>query len=101
MLSKNDAGPMLINLLLIVVGVAVAVWLSTLSQRDLNRVADLSLNWIAILLAQPGVFLAAKIATHNQLTWKRRIAYGGAVFLLLGWAFPAALSAWLSQYVQF
>lgn len=100
MLKKSGVEPMLFNTLLIIGGVAIAVWFSTQSHNVLNRIADAGLAEFTLLLAQPGVFLAFKIVTSGKWTWKRRTATGLAVFILLALAIPVGISTWVSSYLH-
>lgn len=99
MLKRNDAGPMFTGIVLIIVGVLFAIWLSTMSHDILNRVVDTGLVAFTMLLGQPGVFLAFMIMTKDKWSWKKRVAIGGVTFILLAAAIPMVVSALLSPYI--
>lgn len=88
-------------LLLVLGGTAAAVWLSTLTPTELQALVDLTLSGLTLLLAQPGVFLSAKIFSNSKLPWHKRILWGLATFVVLAFVLPVTISSWIRPLLQF
>lgn len=98
--NRSLAGELLGYLLLILCGVALMVWFSTLTPGERQTVADRSLSVMTLLLAQPGVFISAKILSNSALAWHKRIFWSVSVFVVLACAIPLGLSNWLQPLFQ-
>lgn len=100
MLKRNDSGPMVRTwVLLIIIGVPITFWLSTLPHDVLNTINAAGLFIFMLLLAQPGLFLTFTIATKDKWTWKKRAAIGAPTFLLMVLAIPTTITKLLWPYI--
>ena len=94
------AGDLLVHLVMIGGGVAFMLWMSSLSDVERQLLVDRALNIVTFVLAQPGVFLSAKIAMKANTPMAQRVFWSAAVFVLLACAVPATLSYWIYSALQ-
>jgi hypothetical protein len=89
------AGDLLAYMVMIGGGVAFMFWISSISDVERQMFVNRALNIFTFILAQPGVFLSAKIAMRPKISIARRVFWAIAVFLVLACAVPATLSYWI------
>jgi len=97
--ESSYATGMLLNLLLIIDGTIAMVWFSTLTTENRQVFIDHGLRITTLILALPGVFWTAKIATNQEIHWQKRCILGPAVLLLIGLALPMAIEWKIEQFV--
>ena len=95
-MSRDLAGELLGYVLIIAAGLAFAVWFFNLPIDSQQQVVDRIFGLATLVLAQPGVFAAAKIATNQRLILRKRICWALLVFTVFALAIPMAISNWLS-----
>ncbi len=95
-MSRDLAGELLGYVLIIAAGLAFAVWFFNLPIDSQQQVVDHIFGLAALVLAQPGVFAAAKIATNQRLVLRKRIFWALLVLTVFAFAIPMAISNWLS-----
>lgn len=100
LLKESNAGPMLINVLLIVIGVPLAVWC--------HQNAEVIHAWLTgnrggligiamLIVAQPGLIWSANILFKSEQPLQRRLPMTLLVFVALAWALPTGVGALLSS----
>lgn len=89
------AGDLMVYLVMIGGGVSFMLWVSSLSDVERQLLVDRTLNIVTLVLAQPGVFLSAKIAMKAKMPMAQRAFWATAVFVALACAVPATLSYWI------
>ena len=57
---------------------------------------DRVLGLFTVVLAQPGIFATAKIASNSRLELRKRVFWAIAVFGVFACAIPMWISSWLS-----
>lgn len=97
MLEEKDAGPMLVNILLIVVGVVFMVWISTMTKEEITRLANGAFGILALIVIQPGVLLTAKFLAQEGKPWKSKLR-SSVLALAFGSILPFELLAWTHQH---
>ena len=95
-MSRDLAGELLGYLLMIAGGLAFSVWFFSLPPDARQQFVNRVLGLFTIVIAQPGVFATAKIATNGQLSLRKRIFWAVVVFAIFACAIPMSVSNWLS-----
>lgn len=95
-MNRDLAGEMLGYLLMITGGVVFSVWFFSLPPDSQQQFVDRVLGLFTIVLAQPGVFAAAKIANRSHLPLRKRVFWSIVVFGVFACAIPMLISNWLS-----
>ena len=95
-MNRNLAGELLGYLLMIGGGLAFTVWFFNLPPDGKQQFVDRVFGLFTIVLAQPGVFATAKIASNGQLALRKRVFWAVVVFVIFACAIPALITHWLS-----
>lgn len=98
--TGSDIGDFLVLLFLICFGTALVVWLMSLPVAERRAIVDRSLNLLALMLAQPGLYLSVWAATRQEKAWPERVALSLAIFLGLAVLLPVCISTWLSPILK-
>lgn len=98
--TDSDIGDFLVLLFLVGFGTALAVWLLVMPTADRQIIMDRSLNLLTLLLAQPGLYFSAWVATQQEKAWPERVALSLAIFLGFAVLLPVCVSTWLSPILK-
>ena len=93
-------GDLLAYLIMIGGGVAFVLWMTSVSDVERQTLVDRTLSVATFVLAQPGVFLAAKVSANAKLPPARRVFWTIVVFVVLACAVPATVSYWAHAALQ-
>ncbi len=99
--NRSLAGELLGYLILVLCGMAFMTWWASLSPGERQTFVDRSLGVLTLLLAQPGVFVSAKILSSSSIAWRKRAFWGLTVFAVFAFAIPLGISNWLQSVLQF
>lgn len=94
MFNEKDIGPMLVNLLLIVIGVIFAVWLTTISKEEMSGLVNGLTGILTLLLIQPGIFITAKALSKEGIPLRVKIR-NALLAILLGIILPIRIISWI------
>lgn len=97
MFKETDAGPMLINVLMIVLGVMFVLWVTTLTKQEVDQLMNGTFKVIALIAMQPGLFLTANLLTQEDKHWKVK-ARNGLLAIVFAILLPLQLLAWIYQH---
>jgi hypothetical protein len=90
--TGSFAGDILMLLLMIIGGTVAAIWFSTLSFDERSLFMHRGLNFCTLVLAQPGVFMAAHIVSNENMYWKKKWILAVTVLGLVAFVIPLAIS---------
>ncbi len=95
-MERDLAGELVGYVLMIAGGLAFTAWFCSLPPDRQQDFTDRVLSLFTVVLAQPGVFATAKIASNARLSLRKRVFWATAVFAVFAFALPMWLSSWLS-----
>ncbi len=95
-MDRDFAGERLGDVVTIVGELAFIAWFSSLPPDGQQAFVDRVLGLFTVVLAQPGIFATAKIASNSRLALRKRVFWAIAVFGVFACAIPMWLSSWLS-----
>lgn len=98
-MNRNVAEDILGVLVLISGGLLFSLWFFSLPPEGQKQFVDRVFGLFTLILAQPGVFATAKIASNSQLPLRKRILGSVLVFSFLAFALPMGVSTWLSTII--
>lgn len=87
---------------LLLVGIVVVVfgyWFMAQSPAEKTELLARGLNIMTFILMQPGIFLTVKIIS-SKLPPKKKLVSASVSCLVIAFAIPIAISAWLFPTVQ-
>ncbi len=98
--TGSASGDTLVLGAMILGGTWATVWFMGLPPTEKAVISARVFSIVTLILAQPGVFMAAKIAVQKDIPPRRRFIKGAAIFVTFAWALPGLLSTWLQGLVE-
>ena len=95
-MGNDTAGELLGYVLMITAGLAFSAWFFQLSPQGQQEFVDRVFGLLTVVLAQPGVFATAKIASNSQLPLRKRVFLAVSVFAIFACLVPMAFSNWIA-----
>lgn len=99
-MERDFAGDVLGYLVMIAGGLAFSAWFFSLPVESQQLFVDRVLGIFTLVLAQPRVFAAAKLANRRQWPVRKRVFWAIAVFGVFACAIPMAIANWLSPLLS-
>ncbi len=97
--TGSAAGDTVVLSAVILGGTCATVWFMGLPPIEKAEISAKVFGIETIILAQPGVFLAAKTVTQKEIPLRHRLIKGATIFSIFACALPVLLSTWLQGLV--